>query len=63
MLHLKLVLESLVAQSFVAKISKCMFAVMKVDYLGHVISAKGVTPDPEKIYVRLAPSALSHYSS
>lgn len=49
MLHLKLVLELLAAHSFVAKISKCVFAVPKVDYLGHVISAQGVTPDPKKI--------------
>jgi hypothetical protein len=49
LLHLKLVLELLAANQFMAKLSKCVFAVDKVDYLGHVISFNGVSPDPEKI--------------
>jgi hypothetical protein len=44
-----LVLELLAKNHFVAKLSKCVFAVTKVDYLGHVISVDGVTPDPDKI--------------
>ena len=32
-----------------AKISKCTFAVSQVEYLGHVISNKGVAIDPAKI--------------
>lgn len=31
------------------KPSKCHFACSKVNYLGHVVSAEGVQPDPEKI--------------
>ena len=30
-------------------LSKCKFMCESVQYLGHVISAKGITPDPEKI--------------
>jgi hypothetical protein len=44
--HLELVLELLSQNQFFAKLSKCVFAVPQVDYLGHVISANGVTPDP-----------------
>lgn len=47
--HLKLVLQLLHDSKFFAKLSKCIFAVPQVDYLGHVISAAGVQPDPEKI--------------
>ncbi|XP_058757747.1 uncharacterized protein LOC131631003 [Vicia villosa] len=48
-IHLKTVLELLLTNQFFAKLSKCVFAVPKVDYLGHIISSAGVTPDPEKI--------------
>jgi len=44
-----LVLDLLQANKFFAKLSKCIFLVAKVDYLGHVISASGVSLDPEKI--------------
>jgi hypothetical protein len=47
--HLQLVLQLLHDNKFFAKLSKCIFAVPQVDYLGHVISADGVQPDPEKI--------------
>ncbi|PNX96205.1 Ty3/gypsy retrotransposon protein, partial [Trifolium pratense] len=47
--HLRLILDLLSSNQFFAKFSKCAFAVEKVDYLGHVISSNGVTPDPEKI--------------
>ena len=47
--YLQLVLDLLNQNQFFAKLSKCVFAVSQVDYLGHVISAQGVTPDPEKI--------------
>ncbi len=30
-------------------LSKCKFMCESVQYLGHVISAQGITPDPEKI--------------
>ncbi|XP_058741863.1 uncharacterized protein LOC131614269 [Vicia villosa] len=47
--HLQVVLELLQANSFYAKLSKCVFAVDQIDYLGHVISVGGVAPDPEKV--------------
>jgi hypothetical protein len=31
------------------KYSKCSFAQIEVDYLGHLISGKGVATDPKKI--------------
>jgi hypothetical protein len=34
---------------FVANMSKCKFGCLEVDYLGHVISGKGVAVDPGKI--------------
>ncbi|KAL0313232.1 UNVERIFIED_CONTAM: Transposon Ty3-G Gag-Pol polyprotein [Sesamum radiatum] len=34
---------------FFAKLSKCIFGAVSVDYLGHVISASGVAADPSKL--------------
>lgn len=34
---------------FAAKLTKCVFATNEIPFLGHFISAKGVTPNPEKI--------------
>ena len=31
------------------KLSKCSFACTEVAYLGHVVSANGITPDPQKV--------------
>uniref|UniRef100_A0A2N9J2D8 Reverse transcriptase domain-containing protein n=1 Tax=Fagus sylvatica TaxID=28930 RepID=A0A2N9J2D8_FAGSY len=47
--HLKAVLQVLVDHHLFAKRSKCVFAVGEVEYLGHVISGKGVQTDPKKI--------------
>ncbi|XP_057444361.1 uncharacterized protein LOC130736560 [Lotus japonicus] len=47
--HLRTVLRTLLANKFYAKLSKCDFGVNTVHYLGHVISASGVGPDPNKI--------------
>jgi len=49
LLHLRLILDLLHTHQFVAKLSKCVFAVSIVNYLGHIISAEGVAPDPNKV--------------
>lgn len=47
--HLKLVLEALKQHQLYAKMSKCSFGSLEVDYLGHLISEEGVKADPAKI--------------
>jgi hypothetical protein len=39
----------LVQHQFFAKLSKCLFAVSEIDYLGHLISVQGVQVDPSKL--------------
>ena len=48
-MHLERILEILRANSLYGKLSKCTFAQDKVIYLGHEISASGISTDPEKI--------------
>jgi hypothetical protein len=47
--HLRLVLGTLREHQLYAKFSKCEFWLKEVGFLGHVISAGGVTIDPSKI--------------
>ncbi len=47
--RLELVLSRLEREGLKAKLSKCMFFQQEVSYLGHVISAQGVSTDPSKI--------------
>ncbi|XP_019459949.1 PREDICTED: uncharacterized protein LOC109359708 [Lupinus angustifolius] len=49
LLHLSIILDLLVSNQFYAKLSKCLFGVDTVSYLGHIISAGVVRPDPDKI--------------
>ena len=44
-----LVLEALRKHQLYAKLSKCTFAQNQVEYLGYVISDKGVSTDPAKV--------------
>ena len=44
--HLKIVLQTLRERQLYAKLSKCQFLLDKVAFLGHVISAEGVSVDP-----------------
>lgn len=44
--HIELVLKVLKENQLCAKLSKCVFAVQQVEYLGHVISAEGAATDP-----------------
>ena len=47
--HLRLVLETLREHQLYAKFSKCAFWLKEVGFLGHVLSAGGVSVDPTKI--------------
>ena len=47
--HLRIVLQTLREWQLYAKLSKCQFWLDRVAFLGHVISAEGVSVDPQKI--------------
>jgi hypothetical protein len=47
--HLRLILETLRSAQLFAKFSKCEFWLDRVGFLGHVISAGGVSVDPQKV--------------
>uniref|UniRef100_A0A914X6C2 RNA-directed DNA polymerase n=2 Tax=Plectus sambesii TaxID=2011161 RepID=A0A914X6C2_9BILA len=47
--HLRQVFERLAHANLCAKPSKCAFGKPKAEYLGHVISAEGILPDPAKV--------------
>jgi hypothetical protein len=47
--HLRLVLEQLRSNQLYVKFSKCEFWLTEVAFLGHVISAGGVSVDPAKV--------------
>jgi hypothetical protein len=46
--HLTTVLHLLQQQQLYVKESKCSFACTSLEYLGHIISATGVSTDPKK---------------
>ncbi|CAN6721634.1 unnamed protein product [Malus baccata var. baccata] len=47
--HLRLVLERLRDDQLYAKFSKCQFWLTQVDFLGHIVSAEGISVDPQKV--------------
>ena len=47
--HIRQVIELLQRDQWQVKMSKCRFAQRQLRYLGHIISAKGVATNPEKI--------------
>ena len=49
--HLRIVLQLLRDHQLYAKFSKCEFWLTEVRFLGHVVSASGVSVDPEKVGV------------
>ena len=46
--HLGSVFSRLIQAKLKLQPAKCLFAMPKVPYLGHIISEKGIAPDPEK---------------
>lgn len=46
---LKGVLDRLVQAEILLKPSKCRFGVEQVEYLGHIVSSRGIAPDPKKV--------------
>jgi hypothetical protein len=47
--HLRIVLTRLREHQLYAKFSKCAFWVDEIQFLGHVLSAKGIAVDPSKV--------------
>nr|GFB16207.1 putative reverse transcriptase domain-containing protein [Tanacetum cinerariifolium] len=47
--HLKAILGLLKEEKLYAKLSKCEFWILKVQFLGHVIDSRGIYVDPTKI--------------
>ena len=47
--HLRTTFEVLTFNQLYVKLSKCTFAKEEVEYLGHIISKRGVSIDPKKI--------------
>jgi hypothetical protein len=47
--HLRLIMEKVREYKLYAKFSKCEFWLNKVGFLGHIVSAEGVTVDPSKV--------------
>ena len=47
--HLRLVMEKLRVHKLYAKFNKCEFWLKKVAFLGHILTAKRVAVDPEKV--------------
>lgn len=51
--HLDSVLATLSERQFLLRRSKCLFAQNQLNYLGHIISDKGIAPDPDKVAAML----------
>ena len=51
--HLKVVFQILQQNNLYVKLSKCQFAATQLEYLGHIISEKGVATDKAKIEAML----------
>nr|GEU47152.1 putative reverse transcriptase domain-containing protein [Tanacetum cinerariifolium] len=47
--HLRTVLQTLRQDKLYAKFSKCEFWLSSVAFLGHIVSAEGITMDPAKV--------------
>ena len=49
LLYLQQVFQLMRQHTLVAKLSKCSFGTSKVEYLGHLISSKGISTDARKV--------------
>ena len=47
--HLTQVFDRLVSSNLKLKMNKCHFGKKQVQYLGHILSAQGISPDPQKV--------------
>ena len=47
--HLRIVLQVLREKQLYGKFSKCEFSKDEIAFLGHIVSAQGVQPDPSKV--------------
>nr|GFA04139.1 putative reverse transcriptase domain-containing protein [Tanacetum cinerariifolium] len=47
--HLRIVLQTLPQEKLYAKLSKCEFCLSSVAFLGHIVSAEGITMDPANV--------------
>ena len=64
--HLRIVLQRLREHQLYAKLSKCDFWLKEVPFLGHVISAEGISVDPSKVQDVLdweAPTSINEIRS
>ena len=52
--HLRIILQLLRDHQLYAKFNKCEFWLNEVRFLGHVVSASGVSVDPEKVEVMMS---------
>ena len=49
--HLRSILQAFRDAKLYAKLSKCKFALSEVPFLGHLVRAEGIMPDPAKVKV------------
>ncbi|XP_042426021.1 uncharacterized mitochondrial protein AtMg00860-like [Zingiber officinale] len=49
--HLPIVLETLRREHLYAKFSKCAFWLSSVGFLGHIVSSRDISVDPQKIEI------------
>ena len=53
-IHLRMVLQTLRDNQFLVKHNKCSFGQCFVEYLGHIVSAQGVSMDMQKVQAMLS---------
>ena len=47
--HLEVIFQTLLQGQYHLKRTKCLFAQNQVEYLGHIVSGRGVEPEPSKV--------------